>query len=131
MGKTLETEVFLDTHVVVWLYEGAAERFSKRAKKVIEDSTLWVSPMSLLEIDCLHECKKISCSSHVIQKDLNDRIDLNIANDSFTEIVQEATGLRWTREPFDRLIVAHASLRQASLLTKDSLIKKLFSRCIW
>ncbi len=37
----------------------------------------------------------------------------------------------WTRDPFDRLIVANAKAANASLVTKDERILKNYSRAVW
>lgn len=42
--------IYLDTHVVVWLYAFGAEKLSKRARELMEQpSSLLISPMVLLE----------------------------------------------------------------------------------
>lgn len=37
----------------------------------------------------------------------------------------------WTRDPFDRLIVANAKAAGAPLITKDERIRKHYRRAIW
>ena len=44
------------------------------------------------------------------------------------ELAAEET---WTRDPFDRVIVAQARLRGAPLLTKDRAIHAGYERAIW
>lgn len=39
-------------------------------------------------------------------------------------IVAAASGLTWTRDPFDRLIVGHAQADEATLLTADRSIRQ-------
>ena len=45
--------------------------------------------------------------------------------------VEAAERLSWTRDPFDRLIVAQASLAGAPLVTKDRMIRKHFAKAAW
>jgi PIN domain nuclease of toxin-antitoxin system len=40
-------------------------------------------------------------------------------------------GHRWTRDPFDRIIVAHADVVSAPLLTKDQAIRRNYRRAFW
>ena len=37
----------------------------------------------------------------------------------------------WTGDPFDRIIVAQAALRRASLITKDADIRAHYDRALW
>ena len=56
----------------------------------------------------------------------------NISNlEGFHAIIGAARELNWTRDPFDRLIVAEAMLAEAGLVTKDRLIRKHFAAAIW
>jgi PIN domain nuclease of toxin-antitoxin system len=45
--------------------------------------------------------------------------------------VQAAAGLTWTRDPFDRLIAAHAILSGAPLLTADRRILANLPQATW
>lgn len=48
--------IYLDTHVLVWLYASADKKLSPAACVAIEAAKeLRISPMVLLEIDFLHE----------------------------------------------------------------------------
>lgn len=126
----MENKIFLDTHVLVWLYEGAIERFSPIARKHLEKSELLACPMSLLELDYLFEIKKITESHQKIVRELENQFSLQIPNDPLADIVKAASLLTWTRDPFDRLIVAHANLHRAPLLTKDRHLGKN-AQCVW
>lgn len=52
--------MYLDTHVVVWLYEKDEQRISPLARELIESSDLLVSPMVLLEVEYLFETGRIN-----------------------------------------------------------------------
>jgi PIN domain nuclease of toxin-antitoxin system len=48
--------IYLDTHVVLWLYLRKGEGLSGRARQLIEyEDVIIISPMILLELDYLHE----------------------------------------------------------------------------
>lgn len=47
------------------------------------------------------------------------------------EIAENARRLAWTRDPFDRFIVAHAQANRATLLTADETIREHFSDARW
>lgn len=126
----METLAFLDTHLIVWLYAGEAGLISPAARKLIDEARIFISPMSLLEVDYLHEIKRITVGGRRLFEDLNQRIQLELADDPFADVVAGASRLSWTRDPFDRLIVAHASCRQAPLITKDRLLRRHY-HCVW
>jgi PIN domain nuclease of toxin-antitoxin system len=47
-------------------------------------------------------------------------------------VVQAARDEKWTRDPFDRLIVAHAKINGlAPLLSADEQIARHYARTLW
>jgi hypothetical protein len=42
--------VYLDTHVVVWLYAGLAGRFDEPVRRSINDYEVFISPIVRLEL---------------------------------------------------------------------------------
>ena len=58
-------------------------------------------------------------------------IGLSVADVSLAQIMKIAGTLTWTRDPFDRMIVAHAMVANAALVSKDRLIRKHCDRAIW
>jgi PIN domain nuclease of toxin-antitoxin system len=123
--------VFLDTHVVVWLFSGDVWRLSKAAKTSIEDSELVVSPAVKLELSYLHEIGRLQAPADIVVRDLAVRIGMQVDGESFERIVEHALRSSWTRDVFDRLIVAHAHVNEESLISKDALIRKNYSKTIW
>lgn len=112
----------LDTHVVVWLYTGDRERLSPAVTEAIETNTPIVSPMVQLELTYLHEIGRLAVSGAEIVGDLHERIGLQLSEITMIAIVHAAASLTWTRDPFDRMIVADALVANVRLLTKDELI---------
>ncbi len=124
--------IYLDTHVVVWLYGFAAQKLSERALKLIEESLhVLISPMVLLELEFLHEIGKIAVLPQIIHEYLADRIALEICGRDFQEVVRNAMRQTWTRDPFDRMITAQAALGNDMLITKDRLIRDRYPQAIW
>jgi PIN domain nuclease of toxin-antitoxin system len=122
---------YLDTHAVTALYEADLERFSAAALKIIEEeSDLRISPMVLLELEYLHEIKRIKVPALRIVNALAAEISLKICEAPFPAVARAALEERWTRDPFDRLILAQAKLAQAILLTRDKSIQKRYARAI-
>ncbi len=127
----MEGLIHVDTHVLVWLYSGEVERFPAEAQGHLEASRVVASPMAVLELQYLHEIKRISEPAARVVQDLSARIGLEIDDVSFSELVANAEQLAFTRDPFDRLIVAHATLREATLLTADKALLKAYPRAVW
>lgn len=50
---------------------------------------------------------------------------------SLGEVVEAATGISWTRDPFDRLISAHAIVANAPLITADETIRANLPLATW
>ena len=123
--------IFLDTHAVVWLYAGEVERFPRRAQKRLEGEVLVISPIVLLEIQYLHELARVTDSPAVIAKELAKSIGLAVHSLDFERTIVSALGQSWTRDPFDRIIVAHAHLVSAPLLTKDKSIRRHYRLAVW
>ena len=124
--------IYLDTHVVVWLYAFAAGKISERALELIEGSArVLISPMVLLELELLYEIGKITVLPLTVCGYLAERIQLEICGRDFQEVVKIAVQQTWTRDPFDRLITAQAALQNDILITKDRLIRDGYARAMW
>ena len=132
MAKRPESVVFLDTHVVAWLYDALVSKLSKTAEAAIErSSVLAVSPMVRLELQYLHEIGRILAPPADILADLRHSIGLRESDPSLAAIVDSALRIGWTRDTFDRLIVADAMLLDAGLVTKDARIRDHYEKAIW
>ena len=123
--------IFLDTHIIVWLHQKSLSLLSDRAKRMIDGEELCISPVVLLEIEYLYEIGRLNCSSDEIFEYLNGSIGLNLSTHSFSDIVKEACKIKWTREPFDRLITAQAAIDQNELVTKDETIRNNYPYAVW
>lgn len=123
--------IYLDTHVVVWLFSGEIEKLSDKAIKIIEESELLISPMVTLELEFLYEIGRLNYKSKDILSSLSQSIDLKVCNLPFANIALEATKHNWTRDPFDRLIVANAICNNSILLSRDRKILDNYSMAIW
>jgi PIN domain nuclease of toxin-antitoxin system len=109
--------ILLDTNALIWLLQG-----HRRARLLAKHPRLQMSPASLFELQLLVEAGRLALPrdrtvSAVVQ-DPRWRLDEPPAGAWF-EIACE---LSWTRDPFDRLLVAHARLRGWKLATGDSVL---------
>lgn len=125
------SEIFLDTHVVIWLYAGALKSLSKPARAAIETSELAVSPAVKLELGYLAEIGRLRERPELMLEDLCHRIGLVLRTDDFGRVVEQALALTWTRDLFDRLIVAHAAIDARPLVSRDRVIRKHYDAAVW
>ena len=123
--------IYLDTHVVVWLYAGKIKMLSEQAKELINEHEVIISPAVRLELQYLFEIQRITVESNEIVSDLLDRIGLKICDKSFNTIVSGALNFSWTRDPFDRIIVANAAVNHNILVTKDINILENYEKAMW
>ena len=113
------TPAYLDTHVVVWLNDGEIEKFSQKARSVINTSRLLISEFVRMELQYLHETGRLTEQPDTIIEYLKTEIGCELCSHDLHSIVTEALTHQWTRDPFDRLITANASLENTALVTKD------------
>ena len=123
--------IYLDTHVVVWLYAGKVEKLSEQAKELINGHEVFISPVVRLELQYLFEIQRTTDEANEIVFDLSDRIGLKICDKSFNTIVSGALDFSWTRDPFDRIIVANAAINNNILVTKDQNILENYEKAMW
>ena len=106
--------ILLDTNALLWL-EGGHRRIKPLVTK---HERLYISPASVLELQVLVEVGRIRLRSGTIEALAHDPRWL-LDDPPATRWFEQALDLDWTRDPFDRLIVAHAKLRGWRLATAD------------
>ena len=123
--------IYLDTHVVVWLYVGDLSVFSPAATCALETDSLMISPVVALELTYLHEIGRVKTPSSVILDYLADHINVTVCPLAFERVITAAINQTWTRDPFDRMIVGHAAIQKCGLVTKDRIIHAHYAESIW
>lgn len=123
--------IYLDTHVVVWLYAGLEEKFSDDVRRKMNDNELVVSSMVRLELQYLYEIGRVTAKPDKILGFLSRAIGVRETEVVLGKVIDVAVGLSWTRDPFDRLIVAEAMMNSAMLVTADKNIGKHYELSLW
>lgn len=121
----------LDTHAAVLLWEGRVEAFGDDARFALERGELLVSPAVRLELQFLREVGRLLVSPDEILGGLEADCAVHVADAPLSRVVSSAMTLAWTRDPFDRLIVATAQLHAAGLVTRDRRIRANYAAAIW
>ena len=108
--------ILLDTHALIWLHEGHARAAGLRRN----GRSLYISPISVLELQVLTESGRMRLRRGTTARVL-------VADDRWAEDdppsadwFDAALDISWTRDVFDRLLVAHARLRRWRLATADA-----------
>ena len=131
MAKGKESLVYLDTHVVIWLYDALTDRLSKLAAEAVENNDLVISWMVELELQFLHEIGRLRVKPAEIIRHLSTQIGLRLSDVSLERIIRAAAGMDWTRDVFDRLIAAESAVMNLPLITKDRTIRTHHKLSIW
>jgi PIN domain nuclease of toxin-antitoxin system len=108
-----------------------AGKLPARARTLIEDGAPVLSPVAALELRYLHEVGRARDSVPVMLAALRGEIGLEVPDGSIAELGQAAADLSWTRDPFDRLISAHAIVANAPLITADETIRANLPLATW
>ena len=113
--------ILLDTNALIWLEQGHA-----RSRVLLDlERRLYVSPATLLELQFLIEIGRIRLRGGTLERLAND--DRWLVDDPPAAAwFNQAHDLSWTRDPFDRLLVAHARLRGWRFATADTALLKRF-----
>lgn len=106
--------ILLDTNALIWLAQG-----HRRARPLLAFPRLHVSPATLLEVQFLLEAGRLrfrgGLSIEGLAADPRWQLDEPPPGKWFAT----ACELGWTRDPFDRLIAAHATVRRWRVATSD------------
>ncbi|HWO16497.1 MAG TPA: PIN domain-containing protein [Solirubrobacterales bacterium] len=107
------------------------ERLPQASRALIDQHDPRVSPLVALELEYLHEVGRARDPVPTMLAGLRQSIGLQIEDVSLAELAHAAQGLSWTRDPFDRLIAAHAIVADAPLLTADKTIRDNLPLAAW
>ena len=122
---------FLDTHAAIFLWEGRAELFGAGSREIVEQAVLLVSPIVRLELQFLKEVGKLKVDPDQLLGLLSSDFGVAMTSDPLDALVTLAMSLTWTRDPFDRMLVATALLHQIPLVTRDTRIHDHFPGAVW
>lgn len=122
---------FLDTHAAVFLFDGQTHLFGAAGRKLLSRAEIRYSPAVGLELALLHERGRLTVPPEEVLGFLGARLGVMKAADTLAEVVDRAMGLSWTRDPFDRMIAAHALLHEAPLITRDRVLLANCPGAVW
>ncbi len=123
---------YLDTNAVIRLAHGRARLVGHDASRLIKRAELLISPMVVLELEILYEIKRIKLPAHDILRKIEHELGVRVRDLAFGEVADAALDEKWTRDPFDRMIVAQAKVNGlAPLISSDEKIAQHYARTVW
>jgi PIN domain nuclease of toxin-antitoxin system len=123
---------YLDTNTLIWLAQGSLESISPKATRLLKQADLLFSPMVLLELEFLYEIKRSKRTARDIQTKVEHEMGARVCELPFSTVASAALDEKWTRDPFDRLIVANAKANGfAWLISSDEEIARRYPRTVW
>ena len=122
---------YLDTHTAIRLANGRSQ-IGRDATRLIRNAELLASPMVLVEMEYLFEIGRIISPAKDVLRKLEHELGLRLCDLPFAEVAKAALDEKWTRDAFDRMIVAQAKVSGlAPLISVDEKIAKHYSRTVW
>jgi PIN domain nuclease of toxin-antitoxin system len=123
---------YLDTNVVVRLAHGRMRAIGREASRLMARAELLVSPMVLLELEYLYEIARLTLPVRDILLKLEHELSVRLCDLPFADVARAALDEKWTRDTFDRIIVAQAKLNGlAPLISSDGEIMEHYPRTVW
>jgi PIN domain nuclease of toxin-antitoxin system len=123
---------YLDTNVVVRLAHGRMRAIGREASRLMARAELLVSPMVLLELEYLYEIARLTLPVRDILLKLEHELSVRLCDLPFADVARAELDEKWTRDTFDRIIVAQAKLNGlAPLISSDGEIMEHYPRTVW
>jgi PIN domain nuclease of toxin-antitoxin system len=123
---------YFDTNALLWLSEGSLAGLSPKIDRLLEQADLLFSSMVLLELEFLYEIKRSKRPARDVQSKVENELGVRLCELPFSVIAGAALDEKWTRDPFDRLIVANAKANGfAWLISADEKMREHYPRTVW
>ncbi len=97
----------------------------------LEHENLALSPFVHLELAYLCEVGRIKDPVVSVVEELTTRLEMTLVDVSAALVCARAAHLNWTRDPFDRLLAAHAMVAGIPLVTKDETMRRHLALAWW
>jgi PIN domain nuclease of toxin-antitoxin system len=123
--------ILVDTHVLIWVYQGPTRQISPAVRARLNREQLGLSPFSLLELQYLHEIGRLQPSPQGLVSHVASRLAIVTVDISATILCDTAAQISWTRDPFDRLLAAHATAQGLTFVTKDEAMRRHLPLAWW
>lgn len=128
------SDYLIDTHVLLWwLFNDG--RLSYKAREIIKsrDNTIYLSTASAWEISTKHRLGKLPEAGDLVKNlpTLLVRAQIQPMEISLQDSLLAGSFEYDHRDPFDRMIMAQATLRELPVVTNDPAFGKYADNVIW
>jgi len=123
--------IYLDTHCAIWAACGEWFRFSPLGVHRMENEEVRLSPIVRLELKLLYEIGRLTLEPLEILRKAEEKVGATMCEKPFDDVMMAASWLAFTRDPFDRMLCAHALAGGGDLLTKDEKLLRHFPNAVW
>lgn len=127
-------QLLLDTHALLWwINDDAALSAKARSAIANADNECFLSLASCWEMAIKYSLGKLTLSQPLDQfiPEQLSRNRIRLLHIDFRHAAKVATLPFHHRDPFDRLLVAQASIEKMTLLTADAAITQYEVKCLW
>ena len=114
--------MLLDTHVLLWLLNGDRHRFGPRALDALREGVAIVSAATVWEIAIKRRIGKLHAPSNLLETVTAAGLSLLAITAEHAEHVAGLEDLH--RDPFDRILVAQATLERLTIVSADIDIRR-------
>ena len=113
-------KLLIDTHILLWAL-GKNPRLPKRAALMLEDrrNKVWVSVATIWELAIKQGLHKIEIDFADLENNLGQS-EFDLISISYKHAVQVSELPMHHSDPFDRMLIAQATVEGAHLLTSDT-----------
>jgi len=113
--------LLLDTHVLIWALENNP-RLSLKARNAITEGAnlVFVSPISVWEIGIKKAHGKLEAPDNLLEEINNHRFEFLDITADHAKLAGDLPPIH--QDPFDRMLVAQATVESFTLLTRDRII---------
>ena len=122
-------EIVIDTHALYW-YLTENPTLSKKALQAIEEADTIVVPTIVL-MEMYYLFKKHNTLNRFVELLAEMQIRTYAVYPLNVNVIVQAMYLDESLEMHDRIIVATAKMHSMKLITKDSIITKVFDDIVW
>lgn len=121
----------LDTHTLLWYFQND-ENLTQKVREIIDREECYVSLISIWEIAIKQSIGKLKYSKSIREiVELISKAGFNLINfsDEECDLIKQLPF--YHKDPFDRMLIAQAKLKELVILSKDEFIPKYPVDVVW
>ena len=120
----------LDTHALLWWLTND-KRLSRRARSTIEAGDVFISVVSVWEIEIKRGLGRIEADTPAILEEVSGTDCFNWLEIRPSHVAALVDLPTLHRDPFDRMLVAQATLERVAVISRDANVRRYPVETIW